>query len=217
MAFGPLEAKRIVDPVVEPVWSGQRVLLEISGRSVAIRDEAGEELPGYGDLRDAVTASVRAGEVVIDGYLLPAPLHGSEGAEAPVGMDSTLTPAELGRQMFLGGGGRNPRREAIELAQSRRVVVPPTSPAAFVAVDLLWLDGESLLEVPLLERKRLLESVLAEGELVRLTMAVRPPIESWYAQWKALGFREVAVKAANSRYRPGEPSDHWATQPIPRR
>jgi ATP-dependent DNA ligase len=217
MAFGPREARRIADPVVEPVWSGQRVLLEIAGGRVAIRDEGGDELQGYADLRDALTTSLRATEVIVDGYLLPAPLHGSLGAEAPVGMDSTLTPAELGRQMFLGGGGRNPRREAIELAQARRVVVPPSSPTAFVAIDLLWLDGESLLEVPLLERKRLLESVLAEGELVRLTMTVRPPIESWYAQWKALGFREVAVKAANSRYTPGEASDHWATQAIPRR
>ena len=37
------------------------------------------------------------------------------------------------------------------------------TPRAFVAVDLLRLDGQSLLDVPLLERKRLLESVLDQG------------------------------------------------------
>ena len=38
---------------------------------------------------------------------------------------------------------------------------------AFVATDLLWLDGESLLDVPLLERRRLLEGVLDQSYLVR--------------------------------------------------
>jgi ATP-dependent DNA ligase len=96
-------------------------------------------------------------------------------------------------------------------------VLPPNAPTAIVAVDLLWLDGESLIDVPLLERKRLLESALLDHELVRRTMVVRPPVEAWYGQWRALGFREFAVKGANSRYRPGTVSPHWATQIIPRR
>ena len=57
-----------------------------------------------------------------------------------------------------------------------------------MAIDLLWLDGESLLDVPLLERKRLLESVLDESELVRRGAFVRPPIETWIGSWRALGF-----------------------------
>ncbi len=45
---------------------------------------------------------------------------------------------------------------------------------AFVAIDLLWLDGEPLDDVPLLERKRLLDTVLAQSRLVRVTPFVRP-------------------------------------------
>lgn len=66
-------------------------------------------------------------------------------------------------------------------------------------------------------RKRLLDSALAEGELVRRTMVGRPPLERWFARWRALGIEEVIVKAANGRYRPGAVSADWAVAPIPRR
>ena len=46
---------------------------------------------------------------------------------------------------------------------------------SFVATDLLWLDDTSLLDVPLLERRRLLESVIAESDVVRVGAFVRPP------------------------------------------
>lgn len=216
MAFGRRQPRHIANPLCEPLWFGRRVLLEISGQAVEIRDEAGEPLAGYAELRAAAAASGLAAELVADGYLLPAPLRDTVGIAVDTGMDAIPKPAELGRRMFLGSGGRK-RREARENAEARRVAVPPTSPAAFVAVDLLWLDGESLLDVPLQERKRLLDSVLAEHDLIRRTVVVRPPIEGWFAQWKALGFREVAYKAANSRYEPGAASPDWATAPIPRR
>ena len=79
----------------------------------------------------------------------------------------------------------------------------------FVAVDLLSIDGTDLLDVPLLERKRLLESVIRETDEVRLSVLARPPIDTWVATWKALGLRGGLLKAANSRYRPGEDSAEW--------
>ena len=79
----------------------------------------------------------------------------------------------------------------------------------FVAVDLLRVDGVSLLDVPLLERKRLLESVVAPGALVRISPHVRPPVDSWVATWKSLGLRGGILKAANSRYVPGGDSIEW--------
>ncbi|HZW01778.1 MAG TPA: hypothetical protein VFF55_09450, partial [Candidatus Deferrimicrobium sp.] len=79
----------------------------------------------------------------------------------------------------------------------------------FIAVDLLRVDGTSLLDVPLLERKRLLESVVVPGPLVRTSPHVRPPIDSWIATWKALGLRGGILKAANSRYVPGDDSIEW--------
>ncbi|HJW20898.1 MAG TPA: hypothetical protein VJ506_00560, partial [Candidatus Limnocylindrales bacterium] len=96
------------------------------------------------------------------------------------------------------------------------VSLPAAGPIAFAAVDVLWLDGEPLLDVPLGERKRLLESVVVDGDLVRRTVAVRAPVEHWQGQWRALGFEAMAVKAANSRYVPGGRSRDWTIVPIGR-
>jgi hypothetical protein len=217
MAFGLKEPKRIRDPLCEPLWSGRRVLAEIAGPRVTLRDEDGRVLDGYDALRAALTAATYAADAIVDGYLLPAPIRDTVGAEAPLGMDTTPTASQMSRQMLLGGGGTNKRREQLELAAARAVELPTDGPTALIAVDLLWLDGQSLVDVPLLERKRLLDAVVVDHELVRRTVLVRPPVEAWYAQWRALGFREYAVKGANSRYEPGGASDHWTTAPIPKR
>lgn len=217
MPFGRTQAGRVRDGLWEPLWGGRRVLVRVLGADVTFRDEHAEELEGFDLLREAILDLAQADELVLDGYLLPAPLRGSAGAEAPPGMDSVMSAGEVGRQLVVGGGGRNEHREAIAAADSRRVRLPSASPTAFVAVDLLWLDGESIIDVPLQERKRLLESVLLEGEIVRRTVAVRPPVETWFAQWRALGFREIAVKGANSRYTPGRPNGEWATALLPKR
>jgi ATP-dependent DNA ligase len=79
----------------------------------------------------------------------------------------------------------------------------------FVAVDLLRVDGMTLLDLPLLERKRLLESVVRAGALVLVSVHVRPPIETWVATWKSVGLRGGMLKAANSHYRPGQDSVEW--------
>jgi ATP-dependent DNA ligase len=91
------------------------------------------------------------------------------------------------------------------------------APIAFVAVDLVALDGETLVEIPLLERKRLLESVLVEGSLVRRTPYVRHPAGTFIVTWRSFGFGGLAYKAANSRYLPGATNDDWCMTPMPRR
>ena len=87
---------------------------------------------------------------------------------------------------------------------------------AFVAVDLLELEGESLLDVPLLERRRLLESVIAETDLVRLSPVVKHPIGGWLETWHGIGFTHVVAKHQNSRYAPGEQNEEWLKIPIVR-
>ena len=69
---------------------------------------------------------------------------------------------------------------------------------------------EILVELPLLERKRLLEGALEPASSFAHTPYVRPPVGSQARTWFAQGFRELAYKPANSRYHPdGKPGD-WA-------
>ena len=217
MAFGTREPKHVRDPLCEPLWAGRRSLVHVGPEGVTIRDEEAAELGGFEALREAIRSSNLAVELVLDGNLIPGPLRSKPDADIAPGAESMLSPGQLTRQLFIGGGGSNRRREAIERAEARRVVLEPDGPTAYVAIDLLWLDGQSLLDLPLLERRRLLESALAEADLVRRSVAVRPPVEAWYAQWKALGILEFAVKDANRRYTPGGESPDWVAAPIPRR
>ena len=91
------------------------------------------------------------------------------------------------------------------------------TPVAFVAVDLLRLDGQDLFDVPLLERKRVLESVVVQEERVRVSPYTQPPLASWLRTWRAAGFRGAVLKASNSRYRPGYETDQWVAVLSPPR
>jgi hypothetical protein len=210
--YGRRRAHEIDDPIVEPLWQGPRVLLAVEG-AVAAPFHEGTRLAGPAAILHQLVGVTNATALVIEGHLTEQALGTGEGAtieihEKPPGTATRL----LGS---LGGGKRDKlireKEEAAAVAKRTEQVVSGTAgPLAFVATDLLWLEGDPLLDVPLLERKRLLDSAVGESELVRRTAFVRPTATGSLMGWKALGFRTFAYKAANSRYRPGEPNDGWA-------
>lgn len=224
-AFGHRRVKDVPDPVIEPAWEGVRVLahLDAAAGAVTIRDATGADLaPDHTPIVDALLTALAADSAILDGYLTDQATRGSEGRAILTSDSPTL--GEHASQFFLGrqatdlmsGRGRpghtGGARTIDEIERTLENV-----PIAFVAVDLVALDGEPLMEIPLLERKRLLESVLAEGELVRRTPYVREPAGTFIVTWRSLGFGGLAYKAANSRYLPGAPNDDWCLAPMPRR
>ena len=223
-AFGRRRVKDISDPVVEPAWEGVRVLahLDTAAARVALNDATGADLaPDHAPIVGALLAALAADAAILDGYLTDQATRPSEGRR--IGTSESPTLGEHASQFFLGrvgaelmsGRGRPGQagaRTIDEIEQTRDNV-----PIAFVAVDLVALDGELLVEIPLLERKRLLESVLVEGDLVRRTPYVREPAGAFIITWRSLGFGGLAYKAANSRYLPGARNDGWCLAPMPRR
>jgi hypothetical protein len=209
-AFGRRRAGDVRDPLIEPFWEGDRVIVEIVDGEARPTDVEGEPVELDAAVVDALLGLVRARHAVLDTHLTPKAAATSEGAV--VGQVSVPSATELAGQMFVGGAASRRRelRQALEPVETGPLLV-------LVAVDLLELERESLLDVPLLERKRLLESVLDEGPLVRVGTYVRPPVGAWFGTWRALGFRQVAYKAANGRYLPGERNDGWALATIPQR
>ena len=211
--FGTRNARRISNPVVEPLWSGVRVLAHVDGGRVVLRDADGGAVD-QPSIADALSAAVLAESAVVDGYVT------DEAAQSGVGVlvgpvATAPTAGQMARQMLIGSGVSR-RQELIDAFDDAPAASRPSDEAVLVAVDLLWLDGESLLDVPLLERKRLLDGVVAARDLVRIGVHVRPPVDQWLPTWRTLGFRSLAYKDANGRYRPGEASDGWATAVIPR-
>lgn len=219
MPFGRVDTGAVRDPIIEPLWFGRRVLAHLTTREAAkLTDEDGEGLVAFAALREEIGAANLADSVIVDGYLT-AQIRDSVGLTVPDVTEGLASPAELSRQIIMGGGGsgREERRDHAEASIKKRAAMPDETGAGFVAIDLLELDGESLLNVPLLERKRLLESALGESANVRRTPIVRPPAATWYSQWRLVGFSEMAFKAANGRYTPGVASRDWAIARIPKR
>jgi len=160
--------------------------------------------------------SALAERLVLDGFLTK--LAARDGSGVFVAMDSIPSASQMVTRPLLGirPTRAEDRVKAMEEDREARTFGPDDT-VRFVAIDLLWLDGESLLDVPLLERRRLLESVLTESDLVRRGVFVRPPIDAWLGSWRALGFNGLSFKAANGRYRPGVATGEWVTISMPRR
>jgi len=79
----------------------------------------------------------------------------------------------------------------------------------YQAFDLLFLDGRSLLDVPLEDRKRLLRSVLKEHPRVRYAAHVEGDGVAFFEAAKALGVEGMVAKLRRSRYEPGKRSSAW--------
>ncbi len=75
--------------------------------------------------------------------------------------------------------------------------------------DLLYLDGRSLLGVPLEDRKRLLRSVLRETSRVRYASHVVGDGAAFMAAARSQGLEGIVAKLRRSRYEPGRRTPAW--------
>ena len=194
----------IADPIIEPRWGGRHVLVHFDvkrptahgGPWLRLIDAAGEDAT---DAEPPVTAelaeAILAADAVVDGFLTDQATRSGEGA-------SIVTDVRVPRfNVLMGLTAELDPHEIQGHDRGGRV--------AFVAVDLLRLDGQTLLDLPLLERKRLVDGLIRQGDLVRVSPYTRPPLRAWLLSWKSVGFEGAVLKAANSRYEPSSVSREW--------
>ena len=176
-----------VEWLYEPCWNGDRLVARIEEGSVRLTNRMGEPATGYDELASVLPTVVDADAAVLDGVWTAQPFIGVGSAAAHL--------AEAIEEEGLAGTVPDPR----ETERAR----------AYIAIDLVELDGEPLHEVPYLERRRLLESVISETSQVRVTPSVTRPVEHWVAAWRQAGFTHHIAKHQNGRYRPGERTEDW--------
>ena len=215
--FSEGSSTEIVDPIIEPVWSGLRVLALVDSGRVTIRDLDGDPIDEFEELASELAQASRADQLLVDGYLTHQPIQGVAAVAYREREERVKSAPTIG-QLWFGSIARLRNRSKLPPIETiGREPIPPDTDVAIVLVDLLWLDDEPMLSVPLLERKRILESVVGESRLVRRGTFIRPPIDTWVGSWRSFGFSRLAYKGANSRYTPGSMNAQWAIGELPRR
>jgi bifunctional non-homologous end joining protein LigD len=175
------------DWIVEPKWDGVRLLAFVRdgrARFVTRNENAADE--AFPELA-VLPRLLRASEAVIDGEAIV------------LDPDTQLPsfPRILARV--------NPHRaQAATRAEGR-----DPGQLAYLIFDLVHLDGRDLRAVPLLDRKRLLGSILAPHAAIRLSDHVAGEGATYFEAMREAGIEGVILKRAASTYQPGRRSPDW--------
>ncbi len=202
--------RSVAAPIIEPFWDGVEVLAHLDGGEVRLIDGDGLDLAeAYPELAAALVESARAtgtGSLVAHAVLTTQAMDDEPSDKLLIEQPSAQ---QVARRMFIGGLGEKKRLPPVPF--------DPEKPAALVLVDLLMVDGEALLDVPLLERKRLLDGTVQRQGGIKVTPFVQPPGDNFRVSCRVHGFWAVIYKGANGRYRPGRASRDWAVLRLPTR
>ncbi len=165
----------------EPWWGGERALVAVGPADV----------PGGGDVvvRDA------------SGRDVTAALPELAGLAVRVAARSAILDGEL---VVVDAAGR---ADHVELA--RRLAGEPGRPVAFLAFDLLHLDGRSLLSQPLVRRREALRRVLRPGDEVVAVPAIATEGVALFEAAVAQGIAGILARQRASPYLPGVRSRLW--------
>ena len=93
--------------------------------------------------------------------------------------------------------------------KGRATAAAEPTPFVYEVFDLLHLEGRSLLDEPLEERRRLLASVLRPDPRVRLSEHVEGDGLAFFEAARVRGLEGVMAKDRRSPYVPGKRTDRW--------
>ena len=75
--------------------------------------------------------------------------------------------------------------------------------------DILWLDGETLIDLPLTERRKKLESIVKRFIAPQVVSSDAAVIENVYTDAIAAGHEGIMIKVPTSPYSPGQRGKNW--------
>ena len=175
------------DYLYEPKWDGFRCIVFRDGDEVELGSRNERPLTRYfPDVVEAVRAQLPE-RCVLDGEIVIASglASGSQGLD----FEALL--------------------QRVHPAASRVKLLAETTPASFVAFDLLALGDESLMAAPLSERRARLEQALAGARPpVHLTPATDDPAlaREWFTLFEGAGLDGVVAKPSGGAYEPDKRS-----------
>jgi bifunctional non-homologous end joining protein LigD len=79
----------------------------------------------------------------------------------------------------------------------------------YYVFDIVWLDHYDYSEVPLIQRKEILDKLIPDSGIIKMSKSFDTPGIQFFESAKKLGLEGIMAKKANSIYRPGERSGDW--------
>jgi bifunctional non-homologous end joining protein LigD len=165
-------------------WDGMRgVVYSKPGRIRIENRKLGDCTAQWPELR-RLNRALHAHEAIVDGEIVAFDEDGKPSFQ------------RLQRRMNISGES--------QIARTAKAV-----PATFVAFDLLYLDGHSLLDLPYEERRRRLEELDLNGPNWRTPPSYAGEGGPLLEATKQQGLEGVVAKQLDSPYRPGQRSSCW--------
>lgn len=79
----------------------------------------------------------------------------------------------------------------------------------FYVFDLLWINGRGLMQIPLSERRTILEEIIPESNIIRLSENFDVSGIEFFEAAKKMGLEGIIAKRSDSTYSPGNRSKEW--------
>jgi bifunctional non-homologous end joining protein LigD len=119
-------------------------------------------------------------------------------------LDGEIVVIKNGKADFQALQERGKAVKAAEIeSQTRRL------PAQYIVFDILEKDGKTMVNLPLLERKKILQDSVKDGEHVVLSDFVEEKGEAYYEAALKKGLEGVMAKRKASSYQPGLRTGDW--------
>jgi bifunctional non-homologous end joining protein LigD len=87
------------------------------------------------------------------------------------------------------------------------------APVFYYVFDILWLNGVNLMQLPLVERKKILKEAVTGKDVIRYSDDFDNGIEL-FEHAKSLGLEGIVAKMRNSSYHPDERGNKWYKIPT---
>jgi bifunctional non-homologous end joining protein LigD len=166
-------------------WDGIRALVGVEDGVVTLTSRLGNDLSGrYPELAGLAAA-----------------------VDAPVLLDGEIVAFDdAGRPSF------EVLQQRMHVADTRRQAqFAAEAPVALMVFDVLWRDGELLVDAPYHDRRRVLTGLGLDGPNWQTPAAVSGPEDgaAMLAASRELGLEGIVAKRIDSRYEPGKRSRQW--------
>jgi DNA ligase D-like protein (predicted ligase) len=168
--------------IFEPKIDGTRCIAEVSARGVMLQNRRLFDITyRYPELAMAL----------------------AQGASGCV-LDGEITVFANGKPSFSDLAKRDHQNDILRIEYLSRAL-----PASYVVFDILFAGGRSLIDLPLRERKKILQEELEESESVTIADFFPESGEDYFQAALKMGIEGVVAKRLDSVYEPGSRSRSW--------